>query len=134
MSYDALGILNRRTKFPSMSVSYTSRSASIVALTFSLLCAQSQKRFLYVSICCLLRPSGMNIPFFSFIPNTMIPPFVLANAENVSQKLSSNPPFADLNSTSEFSEPLINSFICLFMSDVIFALIIIFYTLDEAMS
>ena len=53
------------------------------------------------------------------MPNTIIPPFVLAKAEKVSQKLSGNPPFADLNSISEFSEPLINCLIYLFVSEII---------------
>lgn len=34
------------------------------------------------------------------MPSTIIPPFVLAKAEKVSQKLPGNPPLADLNSTS----------------------------------
>ena len=58
-------------------------------------------------ICSSVRSSGIYFLSLCFIPNTIIPPLVFANAEKVSQKLSGKPPFADLNSNSQFSDSLI---------------------------
>ena len=53
--------------------------------THDLLCASSQNCFLYFATSSSERPSGVNLWFFSFTPNTIVPPLVLAKAEKERQ-------------------------------------------------
>ena len=54
--------------------SSTSLSVSSGILTQLLLCALSQNTFLCAANCSSVSPSGVNFPFFSFMPNTITPP------------------------------------------------------------
>ena len=122
-TYAAFGTRNTIILLPSNTSMFRSCSASIVALTLFLLWALSQNIFLYLAIWLSSRLSGVRFPSFSLMPNTMMPPCVFAKADNVSQKLSGKPPFADLYSNSVHSSRpisfLMSSFViisCIYFS------------------
>lgn len=104
-SYCALGILKAsRYCPPSVFISSISLSTYSGMFTHDLLCASSQNCFLYFATSSSESPSGVNLWFFSFTPNTIVPPLVLAMAEKERQNSAlGKPPAADLYFTSEFS-------------------------------